>query len=267
MATSQNGYRANVIGDTAVQTIPGTTRKLRVRKGDEGYLLLHFAAWFDKHIEDIEAGQLDDWGYAERPIRGSSTTLSNHASGTAIDLNAPKHPLGVRNTFTKAQAAAIRQQLKVYEGALRWGGDYKNRADEMHVEIEPGAARVKRVAAKLRKTPTTPGTVPSKPVTDAEPSLHLWSLKYATTGKGMSATTLRDAEQFMATVRSQVPETRANELGWQAAVKRGDWVKASQMFRNQVWNIQRHAGLESDGIPGPKTADYLRRSAGYTILP
>jgi HK97 family phage portal protein len=35
----------------------------------------------------------DDWGYAERPIRGS-TVVSNHASGTAIDLNATCWTLG-----------------------------------------------------------------------------------------------------------------------------------------------------------------------------
>lgn len=165
MPTSQNGWPANDINLTKVWTIPGTQRKLRLEKGDAGFLLCHFAAWFDKNIEDIdpENQQLDDWGYAERPIRGSATTLSNHAAGTAIDLNALKHPLGAVNTFTPAQRLKIRLKLKEYEGCLRWGGDYVSRKDEMHFEINAPASKVAAVARKLRSpaddntpTPSTP---------------------------------------------------------------------------------------------------------------
>jgi hypothetical protein len=35
----------------------------------------------------------DDWGYASRPIRGTSTP-SNHSWGLAIDLNATSNPMG-----------------------------------------------------------------------------------------------------------------------------------------------------------------------------
>lgn len=131
---SQNGYSANDVNLTQNATIPGTTRKIRVRKGPAGELLLWFAGQFDKLVEDIEAGQLDDWGYAERPIKGG-TALSNHASGTAIDLNAPKHPLGARGTFSKAQVDRIHGLLNKAQGCIRWGGDYSGRADEMHFEI------------------------------------------------------------------------------------------------------------------------------------
>ena len=153
MALSQNGYVANDGDLTTVWTIPGTDRTIRLKRGDAGWLLVHFAAWFDKHVEDIEAGQLDDWGYAERPIRGSSTTLSNHASGTAMDLNATRHPMGVRGTFTPAQAAAIRAQLRTYDGCIRWGGDYTGRPDEMHFEINRPPADVSALARRLRTAP------------------------------------------------------------------------------------------------------------------
>lgn len=151
MATSQNGYSANDRSVITAWVIPGTARRVSLRKGDAGFLLVHFAAWFHKHVEAIDTGIYDDWGYAERPIRGSSRTLSNHASGTAIDLNATRHPLGKRGTFTERQAALIRQQLRVYDGCLRWGGDYRNRADEMHFEIDAPPARVAAVAAQLRE--------------------------------------------------------------------------------------------------------------------
>jgi hypothetical protein len=147
MTRSQNGYSANDISVTQMWTI-GNERKIRLRQGSAGWILKHMADWFDKNIENIDSGKLDDWGYAERPIRGSST-VSNHASGTAMDLNATRHPMGKRNTFSNTQEAKIRTQLKRYEGCIRWGGDYTSRADEMHFEINKGPSDVVRVAKKL----------------------------------------------------------------------------------------------------------------------
>jgi hypothetical protein len=155
MVLSQNGWSANDISQTANYTI-GNDRIVRLRRGDAGFLLKHFADWFDKNVEDIDIGA-DDWGYAERTIRGDATTLSNHASGTAIDLNATKHPLGKRGTFTAAQTFKIRNQLKVYGGAIRWGGDYTGRPDEMHFEINANAATVGKVATNLRAAKVAAG--------------------------------------------------------------------------------------------------------------
>ena len=150
MSTSQNGYPANDVSRTEVRQIPGTAREVRLIKGDPGFLLLHFAAWFDKNVESVDGGILNDWGYAERTIRGSSTTLSNHASGTALDLNSNEHWLGERNTFTNKQERAIRKQLLRYDGAIRWGGDYVNRADEMHFEIDTPWRHVRKTADRIR---------------------------------------------------------------------------------------------------------------------
>lgn len=150
MSTSQNGYAANLPNLTTVWTIPGTERSIRLKRGACGEVLVHFAAWFHDNIEPLDEGQLDDWGYAERPIRGSTTELSNHASGTAMDLNATKHPLGARGTFTREQTRAIHDQLRIYDGCIRWGGDYVNRADEMHFEIDKPLAEVTAVAQKLK---------------------------------------------------------------------------------------------------------------------
>lgn len=137
MVASQNGWVANDRSKVASQLVPGTSLKLTVRKDAPGLLLLEVASAFDRLVEDIDngVGGLDDWGYAEREIRGG-TELSNHASGTAIDLNAPKHPLGVRNTFTNAQVARILEILVVADGVVRWGGTYSGRKDEMHFEID-----------------------------------------------------------------------------------------------------------------------------------
>lgn len=137
MAVSQNGWTANNRALVSRRQVPGTDVWLTVRNGTAGELLLWTATQIDKRVESIDNGRggIDDWGYAERPIRGG-VELSNHASGTAIDLNAPRHPLGAVNTFNPSQRAEIRKIIAETSGAIRWGGDYVGRKDDMHFEID-----------------------------------------------------------------------------------------------------------------------------------
>lgn len=139
MAVSQNGWPANNPKLIFSQQIPGTQVKVRTRIDAAGALLLEVASAIDRTVEDIDNARsgLDDWGYAERPIRGG-TALSNHASGTALDINALRHPLGKKGTFSPAQVKQIHNILKVCGGVVRWGGDYTGRVDEMHIEINDG---------------------------------------------------------------------------------------------------------------------------------
>jgi len=152
MPTSQNGYPANDPTLVSSRLVPGTTRRLTVRKGPAGDLLLWVASQFDKFVEDIEQGVLDDWGYAERPIRGSTTVLSNHSSGTAIDLNATAHVLGAEpsTSFSRQEIDTIHAVVARTEGCVRWGGDYTGRKDGMHFEIADGVSEA-RCAAVLKK--------------------------------------------------------------------------------------------------------------------
>lgn len=156
MATSQNGYPA-ITSSTGCKKwmldLRGESRHLVIAPGAPGFLLAHFALWFHDTIEPLNQGQWDEWGWAYRDIRGA-TSLSNHASGTAIDLNAVKHPLGAQWTFKGAwRYAKIRAKLRTtYRGCIRWGGDYSGRVDEMHFEINKPRAKVEKVAARLRKT-------------------------------------------------------------------------------------------------------------------
>jgi hypothetical protein len=143
---SQNGYS---IDPTLISkfTVPGTAVTLNLRKGATSVILLDFAAWFAREIEPLK--QAECGGYNNRPIAGSKTK-SNHASGTAEDLNWNEHPRGNRDTFTPAEQAKIRARLKYYEGVLRWGGDYVSATDDdMHFEINKGIADATRVAQKI----------------------------------------------------------------------------------------------------------------------
>jgi peptidoglycan hydrolase-like protein with peptidoglycan-binding domain len=171
--TSQNGYTANDRSVIRSATIAGTDVKVAVRTGPAGDLLLYAAARWHREVEPLRApdGVLDCWGYAERLIRGSSTELSNHASGTALDLRARAHPLGTptARTYTAAQIAAAHRIIDDCQGALRWGGDYANparggvagaRVDSMHVEANAPEARCAQVLAHLTGgggTPTPSG--------------------------------------------------------------------------------------------------------------
>ena len=140
---SQNGWPASQ-NPEAIKIksypIPGTKIKVRVAEA-AAPLLINFAAEFNERVEKIDKGELDDWGYAFRMVRGSEDSLSNHSSGSALDLNANRHPLGKRDTFTPEQKIILDELCKKY--ALRGGYTYKNRPDDMHFEVNvsPGEAK------------------------------------------------------------------------------------------------------------------------------
>ena len=147
--TSPNGWPANedrkAIGIQSF-AIPGTSLKIACAK-DVAPIFVAFCKEFNELVEPIDKGQLDDWGYAFRMTRGSDKVLSNHSSGTAVDLNATKHPLGKSNTFTKDQINTI--QLLLVKYGLSWGGNYKRRKDEMHFEIAMNKAQVQNKTKEL----------------------------------------------------------------------------------------------------------------------
>lgn len=155
MATSQNGYVANTPHLIRTFEIPRCERHIMLRQGAPGLVLVHFATWYDRKIERLDQGQWDEWGYAERDIRGSDE-VSNHASGTAEDLNATLHGLGTppSASLSRKQIGAIRHRLRLYDGCIRWGGDYSGRQDPMHYEINKDIHAVRRLwHNKLRHTP------------------------------------------------------------------------------------------------------------------
>jgi hypothetical protein len=89
-------------------------------------------------------------------VRGSETQMSNHASATAVDVNATRHPRGQRNTFRPKQQQAfraIRDTITDDSGrpVLRLGMDYTGTVDDMHIEINANATQVAQAARKIRE--------------------------------------------------------------------------------------------------------------------
>jgi hypothetical protein len=149
---SHNGWVASnnpaLIGIISVP-IEGTKIKVRCAK-TVAPLIAGFCKEFHEMIEPIDEGALDDWGYCFRMIRGCNDTLSNHSSGTAIDLNETKHPLGKAGTFPAQKVPMIKALAKKY--GLIWGGsDNWKRKDEMHFEIGLSEAKVAALIGSLNK--------------------------------------------------------------------------------------------------------------------
>ena len=141
----------------------------KVRAGDAHTVLSELGRRFNAEVETIRKDW--SWGYANRAVRGVATVTSEHAAGTAVDFNAPKHPLGKRGTFSGAQVRAIRKILADLDGAVRWGGDW-TRADEMHFELQGGVAKLAKVAASIKGGTVKP--VASKPAAKPKPAAKAW---------------------------------------------------------------------------------------------
>lgn len=91
--------------------------------------------------------------FAPRYVRGSRTTLSNHAFGTAFDINARWNAFGVQPALL-GERGCVRELVEIAnEHGFYWGGHFTGRADGMHFELavlrEPGAP-------PIRPTPVPP---------------------------------------------------------------------------------------------------------------
>jgi hypothetical protein len=166
VTTSYNGWPASTdpaaIGITHLD-MPGRPNAFPpgVKGGDVATVLGYVALQLHKRVEPMGDGC---WGYSYRKNRNANN-LSCHASGTAIDYNAPKHPNGKHGTWTAAQAAEVRRILAECGGVVKWGEDFHGTVDGMHFEIHGTPAQVAAVAVRLRDThaatPTKPASKPA----------------------------------------------------------------------------------------------------------
>ncbi len=76
-----------------------------------------------------------DGSFAARFVRGSRSVLSNHAFGTAFDLNEPWNALGTRPALAGTRGSLRELVPLATQNGFFWGGHYQGRADGMHFEI------------------------------------------------------------------------------------------------------------------------------------
>jgi peptidoglycan hydrolase-like protein with peptidoglycan-binding domain len=76
-----------------------------------------------------------DGSYVPRFVRGSRTTLSNHAFGSAFDINERYNKLGHRPALV-GEKGSVRELVPIANNwGFYWGGHYNNRPDGMHFEV------------------------------------------------------------------------------------------------------------------------------------
>lgn len=151
MPTSQNGWSASPNLHVRPLVVDGVGFLPGIRDDDDvAYILGYFAEQYAKRVEPLKNPGC--WGFSYRADRNQSSDLSNHASGTAIDLNAPKHPnnVSIAKTFKPAQISEIHKILGECHGALRWGGDYTHTVDGMHVEVNVSPVRLATIVSQMK---------------------------------------------------------------------------------------------------------------------
>ena len=73
--------------------------------------------------------------YVPRFIRGSTSVLSNHAFGSAFDINARWNGLGVRPALV-GEKGCVRELVEAAnKHGFYWGGHFGSRPDGMHFEV------------------------------------------------------------------------------------------------------------------------------------
>ena len=158
MPKSENGWpviESQSDRNLVVTRIPGTGIPgipLRVQK-DCAPILAYVAGRVHAEVTDLKLGNKpgvqDEGGYNYRKM-DKGNDFSNHASGTAIDLNWTRFPMFKRKMNKKQREAALAIEAELKE-VIRWGGSYSpSRVDEMHWEIRPGVS-VLQLKAFCRK--------------------------------------------------------------------------------------------------------------------
>lgn len=148
-----------------------------IKGGDVATVFTHLVerlhAEAEPMLSDPATGQLGYgcWSYEYRANVNNPSQLSCHASGTAIDYNAPKHPNGTtvasgRSGWSIRSVPAVRAILADLGGVVRW----LEGNDPMHFEIHGTAAQVAAVAARLRRIPGQVNDTPPEPTETPTPA-------------------------------------------------------------------------------------------------
>ena len=130
--------------------IPGgpASGKIRFHATAAVQLAALWDAWGRKNL--LKKILTFDGAFAPRFIRCSSSSLSNHAFGTAFDINADENPLGAQPALAGKKGCVFELVPIAHRFGFYWGGHFSRR-DGMHFEIAKlmSASDVERVLARF----------------------------------------------------------------------------------------------------------------------
>lgn len=139
---TENGWpMVNADKTVSVQVVPAA-KKVPLLAGNVATILNAFIIAYNRDVEKINT---QIWGWSPY----NDVWNSNHMSGTAIDIEAPRYPWGQRR-MTTATMAKVRKLLGQFDGVVFWGANWSY-PDEMHFQIglPPSDPRVAALANKL----------------------------------------------------------------------------------------------------------------------
>lgn len=92
-----------------------------------------FNAWEKEGLSELVL----TWAgsFTPRLVRGSKDALSNHAFGTAFDINVPWNPLGAIPARVSEKGSVRKLVPTAHKFGFYWGGHYPGRPDGMHFEV------------------------------------------------------------------------------------------------------------------------------------
>jgi hypothetical protein len=132
-----NGWEKNIV-QVEIPQLRGVSGAVKARRFPFHTLIATqvqglFTAWEDHGYKELILSYAGSW--VPRFVRGSRTTLSSHAWGTAFDINAAWNGYGRRPALV-GQQGSVRELVDIaVECGFFWGGWFPNRVDGMHFEI------------------------------------------------------------------------------------------------------------------------------------
>lgn len=135
--TITDDWSKNNISSVEIKQLQGikgapSSCRIQVHKKLESQIVKLFNAWESECL----TSNIKTWGgsWVPRFIRGSRTSLSNHAWGTAFDINVQWNMLGTVPAL-KGKEGSVRELVEIaYDCGFYWGGWFPNRPDGMHFE-------------------------------------------------------------------------------------------------------------------------------------
>ena len=132
-----NGWdRDNIVRVTVPQLaghqFAGPNGEIRFHAKAADQLVALWQAWEDAGLIDLVVTYAGIW--VPRFVRGSTRTLSNHAFGTAFDINAGMNGLGKQPALVGRPGSVRRLVPIANQHGFYWGGHF-TRKDGMHFEV------------------------------------------------------------------------------------------------------------------------------------